>query len=153
MLNKQQGSSMSAEDNKTVVRRYFQDALQAVRRGELSATDEFLASDAVFYDPGRPPSIGREAQKQRSLALLSGFPDVRFEIEDLIAEGDKVVARWTMHATHTGPFQGVPPTGKPVAMQGITIYRVVNGQISEARSELDQLGLLQQLGVIPTPRP
>ena len=140
---------MSPEDNKLIVRRYLQDALEAVRQGQLDATDEFLTSDAAFYDPGRPPSIGREAQKQRSLGLLSGFPDVRFTIEDLIAEGDKVVARWTMQATHTGLFQGIPPTGKQVAMQGITIYRLTNGQISEARSQLDQLGLLQQLGVSP----
>ena len=142
---------MSPEENKLIVRRYLQDALEAVRNGQLAATDQFLTSDAIFYDPGRPPSMGREAQKQRSLGLLSGFPDVRFAIEDLIAEADKVAARWTMRATHTGSFQGIPPTGKQVAMQGITIYRLTNGQISEARSELDQLGLLQQLGVVPAP--
>ena len=140
---------MSTEQNKTIVRRYLQDALVAVRGGNLSATDEFLTDDATFYDPGRPPSVGREAQKQRSVGLLAGFPDVRFEIEDMIAEGDKVVARWTMYATNSGSFLGRPPTGKQIAMSGITIYRLANGQISEARSELDQLGMLQQLGVIP----
>lgn len=142
---------MSPEENKLIVRRYLQDALEAVRNGQLAATDELLTSDATFYDPGRPPSIGREAQKQRSLGLLSGFPDVRFAIEDLIAEDDKVAARWIMQATHTGSFQGIAPPGKQVAMQGITVYRLTNGQISEARSELDQLGLLQQLGAIPMP--
>jgi steroid delta-isomerase-like uncharacterized protein len=143
---------MSTEENKTIIQRYLTDALEAVKRGNVNATDEFLAEDATFYDPGRPPSIGREAQKQRGVGLLAGFPDVRFVIEDLIAEGDKVVARWTMRATHSGPFMGLPPTGKQIAMNGITIYRLTNGQIGEARSELDQMGLLQQLGVMPAPK-
>ena len=142
---------MSTEQNKIIIRRYLEDALEAVRGGNLAATDEYLAEGATFYDPGRPPSIGREAQKQRSAALLNSFPDVRFVIEDMIAEGDRVAARWTMRATHTGSFMNIPPTGRQIVMTGITIYRLMDGKIVEAHSDLDQLGMLQQLGVIPTP--
>jgi steroid delta-isomerase-like uncharacterized protein len=68
----------------------------------------------------------------------------------MIAEDDRVAVRWTFHATHTGNFRGIPPTGKSVTMTGITIYRLANEKIKEARSNLDMLGLLQQLGIIPT---
>jgi len=84
---------MSTESNKALVRRYLEEALEAVKGGNMSATDEFLTEGAAFYDPGRPPSVGWEAQKQRSAAVLSAFPDVRFVIEDMVAEGDKVAVQ------------------------------------------------------------
>lgn len=81
--------------------------------------------------------------------LFSAFPDPQFTVEDLIAEADQVVARWTFRGTHRGPFAGIPPTGKQIQMTGITIYRLRDAKIAEARSNIDQLGLLQQLGVLP----
>jgi steroid delta-isomerase-like uncharacterized protein len=140
---------MSVEENKALVRRYLGDAFAEVQRGNLAATDELLASDATFYDPGAPPSVGREAQRQRSTVLVSAFPTAHFTIEEMVAEGDKVAVRWTFNGTHEGPFMGLPPTGKNVTMTGITIYRIVNGKIQEAWSNFDQLGVLQQLGVVP----
>jgi steroid delta-isomerase-like uncharacterized protein len=142
---------MSTQENKAIVHRYLEDALAQIRDGKLDATDEFLTGDAAFHDPGQPASVGREAQRQRSAMLLGAFPDVRFAIEDLVAEADKVAVRWVMRATHQGVFAGIPATGRPVAMSGITIYRLAEGRIAEAWSNLDQLGLLQQLGTIPAP--
>ena len=140
---------MATEENKAIVRSYLVDALAEIRRGNLAATDEFLTGDAAFYDPGQPPSVGTEAQRERSAMLLGAFPDAEFATEDMIAEGDKVAARWTFRGTHQGDFAGIPPTGKQVTMRGITLYRLVGGKIAEARSNFDQLGMLQQLGVIP----
>lgn len=137
---------MSTESNKELVRHYLIDALAAVRSGDLNATDQFLTEDAAFHDPGRPPSIGREAQKERSRNLLATLPDVHFEIHDLVAMDDNVAARWTMRGTHKGNFGPIPPTNKTVEMTGMTIYRIVDDQIAEAHSDIDQLTMMQQLG-------
>jgi predicted ester cyclase len=80
----------SAEENKATVRRYVEDALAEVRSGNLAATDEILTSDAAFYDPGQSPSVGTEAQKQRSAMLLGAFPNARFAIENMVPEGERV---------------------------------------------------------------
>jgi steroid delta-isomerase-like uncharacterized protein len=135
---------MSTEANKAVVRRYLQEGPTNEAIALASLTE-----DATFYDPGAPPSIGAEGQRRRSAMLFSAFPDPQFTIEDLIAEADQVVARWTFLGTHRGSFGGIPPTGKRVRMTGITIYRLRDSKIAEARSNIDQLGLLQQLGVVP----
>lgn len=136
---------MSTESNKELVRRYLVDGLAAVRNGDLSATDQFLTQDASFHDPGRPPSIGREEQNERSRNLLATFPDAHIEINDIVAMDDKVGARWTMRGTHKGNFGPIPPTNKTVEMTGMTIYRIVNDQIAAAHSNIDQLTMLQQL--------
>ncbi|HBY94176.1 MAG: ester cyclase [Ardenticatenaceae bacterium] len=135
---------MSSEANKAVIQRYLQEGPTNEAIALASLTE-----DATFYDPGAPPSIGPEGQRRRSAILFSAFPDSQFTVEDLIAEADEVVARWTFRGTHRGPFAGIPPTGKQIQMTGITIYRLRDGKIAEARSNIDQLGLLQQLGVLP----
>jgi steroid delta-isomerase-like uncharacterized protein len=84
-------------------------------------------------------------------ALRDAFPDVHITIEDQVAEGDRVVTRWTARGTHTGAFQGIPPTGKRGSMTGIDINRFADGKVVECWTNADDLGLLQQLGVIPTP--
>ncbi len=142
---------MATEENKAIVRSYLVDALAEIRRGNLAATDEFLTGDAAFYDPGQPPSVGTEAQRERSAMLLGAFPDAEFATEDMIAEGDKVAARWTFRGTHQGDFAGIPPTGKQVTMPGIDIMRIKDSRIAELWGHEDMLGMLQQLGVAPTP--
>jgi steroid delta-isomerase-like uncharacterized protein len=82
--------------------------------------------------------------------MASAFPDLERRIDDLIAEGDKVVARWTAQGTQTGEFQGLPPSGKVATSSGITIFRILDGRVVEEWSESDMLGLLQQLGAIPS---
>jgi steroid delta-isomerase-like uncharacterized protein len=99
------------------------------------------------------PIYGPEAFKQLLMGARSAVPDAAIEFLDEIAEGDKVVVRWTVHGTHQGVFLGIPPTGKQVTWSGITIYRITDGKVVEERGEEDALGLMQQLGVIPGPGP
>jgi steroid delta-isomerase-like uncharacterized protein len=135
---------MDTERNKAVVRRYLTEGPKDEALALASLTE-----DAVYYDPGAPPSVGHEGQKRRTAALLTAFPDPRFELDDLVAEGDSVAVRWTFHGTHQGPFGPIPATGKRVSMTGITIYRLRDGKIAEARSNFDQMGLMQQLQPAP----
>jgi predicted ester cyclase len=81
--------------------------------------------------------------------LFAAFPDIQYTLEDLLAEGDRVVARFTARGTQTGVFQGIPATGSTAAVSSIAIYRLAGGKVAEQWLEYDQLGLLQQLGVIP----
>jgi steroid delta-isomerase-like uncharacterized protein len=136
---------MSTEENKALIRRRLE---VMWNEGDLEAAREFLSPDAVHHSkPGIPP--GREYATQMAAMYLSAFPDLQCVVEDQIAEGDKVVTRWTMTGTHSGDFLGVPASGKQVTVSGININRVVDGQIQEGWVVYDELGLLRQLGVIP----
>jgi steroid delta-isomerase-like uncharacterized protein len=137
---------MSVSENKEIVRRYL---TEGPTNEELALNS--LTEDAVYYDPGAPPSIGHEGQKRRTAGLLTAFPAPRFEIHEIIGEEDKVVIRWTFHATHNGPFGPIPATGKAISMTGITIYAMRDGKIAAAWSNFDQLGMMQQLGALPAP--
>ena len=90
-----------------------------------------------------------ESVRQTSVGFLSGFPDWHGKIEDLFAEGDRVVNRWVGHGTNTAPLMGMPPTGKAVTLEGITIFRVAGGKVVEQWSAADQLSLMRQLGLAP----
>ncbi len=120
-------------------------------RGNEAAVDELVAADMV--DRRRPDGWpgGRAGYKQLVRAWREGFPDMRETIGDLIAEGDKVVGRFTIDATHTGNFLGIAPTGRRIRISGIDIVRIRNGQIVEHWYAEDALGLYQQLGVAPPP--
>ena len=140
---------MSTEENKAIVRRYQ----EIYNSNNLDALTEVVAED--FLTPrimdGMPP--GLEGAKAIQKATLRGMPDWHTQIEELIAEGDKVVARITMTGTHTGDFFGFPATGKKISFTGIYIARIANGKIVEHWGEEDSMGLLQQLGGMPTPSP
>ena len=142
---------MGAEESKAVVRRY----LEAGDRDDLGAWDALCAPDMVL-DPGfAAPIRGLAAIKQFTAGFHSAFSPFSLRIDDLIAEGDRVVARMTTSGTHTGPLMGptgaVPPTGKRMAMAGIGFYRVADGRIVEERVLMDVVGAMQQLGVMPAP--
>ena len=138
---------MSLEDNKMLLRRFF----EAWNEGKLDDCYALLAPEIVDHavPPGFPP--GLEGVKQSTALVRNAFPDGQFTIEDLIAEGEEVMVRWTVRATHTGNFFGIPPTGKQVAVAGIDIARIADGKAVEHWRIFDQLGLLQQLGVVPAP--
>ncbi len=138
-----------SEQNKTLVRRVFDEVYNA---GNLAAVDQLAASDFVIYMPSQEIR-GRAGTKQYVSALRTGFPDIHFAIEDQVSEGDRVVTRWIASGTHTGDFQGIPPTGKQVRLTGTDIDRIANGKAVECWSHVDELGMMQQLGVIPTPEP
>ncbi len=119
---------MSAEENKAVVRRSVEEGWNS---GDVANVDQFYAADYVHHESAQPHIRDIEALKQSLLPMAAAFPDIQTTIEDLIAEGDKVVKRYTIRGTHRGEFQGIPPTGKQVTITGITIYRLAGGKIVE----------------------
>jgi predicted ester cyclase len=137
---------MSAEENKKIIRRLYEET----NKGNLAAMDEFFAPNIVDHNP--PPILGLasglEGIKQAFTIFYNATPDGYHIIEDMIAEGDKVVVRVTARGTHKGELFGLPPTGKRLTMTGIAIYRIAGGKIVERWSEQDKLGIMQQLGVI-----
>lgn len=136
-----------SEQNKDLVRRGIENVWNGTN---VDVIDEIVASDFVAHAASPDKEIhGREGIRQQFAGLRAAFPDLHFTIEDLIAEGDRVVTRWAAHGTHEGEFQGFPPTGKRVKLTGIDIDRVAGGKVVECWMAMDELGLLLQLGVIP----
>ncbi len=127
-------------------------AREVMNGRNLAVIDEVAAEDFVEHDPPPGQGPGREGFK-RFLAeeLFVGFPDLRWEIEEQIAGGEKLVSRFTWYGTHEGAFLGLPPTGKRVAVKGVVIDRVVGGRWTESRILMDNLGMMMQLGAIPPP--
>jgi steroid delta-isomerase-like uncharacterized protein len=141
------GDHMSVQENKAIMQRYYDEAWN---QGKLSVLDEIVSADYVNHSPavpGLPP--GPEGLKPIVAAFRTGFPDVQFTIEELIAEGDKVVTRWTMRGTHKGEFMGIPATDKQVHVTGIQVECIQGGKIVEHWRQSDDLSMLQQLGAIP----
>ncbi|HLC35504.1 MAG TPA: ester cyclase [Anaerolineales bacterium] len=140
---------MSTEENEAIVRRYR----EIHNKNQLDQLGEVLAADFVGHAllPGAPS--GLEGAKMVHLGGLAAFPDAQVTTEDLIAEGDKVVERWTQTMTHTGVSMFGAPTGsgKKVKITGISIYRIASGKIVEHWSQMDVVSILQQLGVMPAP--
>jgi steroid delta-isomerase-like uncharacterized protein len=136
-----------SEHNKTLMRRAVEEVWN---QGNVDILDELVASDFIIHAP-QAEIHGREGAKQYLAMLRGGFPDIHFTIEDQFADGDRVVTRWAARGTHTGAFQGIPPTGKQVRLAGTDIDRIANGKVVECWASTDDLGLLQQLGVIPGP--
>jgi predicted ester cyclase len=120
---------------------------------QLAILDEVFDPDLVDHSVPRDLPTTRGGTKTLAARSWSAFPDLRLTIEDQIAEGDKVMTRWTARGTHTGTLMGLPPTGKRVIITGIRIDRVVGGRIVETWAEFDQLGMLDQLGLAPAPAP
>lgn len=141
---------MAVEDNKALVSRIADDIWN---RGDLAAVDDVMAADARYHGPHMPDGLGDRQSWRRAIGMYRGaFPDSHVTFEEMIATSDTVVGRWRATGTHTGELPGVAPTGKSIAIGGITIYRIVGGKIIEAWEELDMLGLWQQLGVVVLPR-
>ena len=140
---------MSTEANKAISRRFA----AAVDQGNLDAFDELFVEDYVHHDPSLPPEFqrGRDAYQRLHAMFRAAFPDLRFAIEDEIAEGDKVVSRWTVRGTHRGELLGIPPSGNAVEVTGIQILRIADGKIAEQWVNFDALGMMQQVGAIPAP--
>jgi steroid delta-isomerase-like uncharacterized protein len=137
---------MTAESNKIVMRHF----LEFINTASESLAQELISPDAVFHVPGRPEPVQGPAGYLEIIGMMrSGFPDIQWSLEEMIAEGDQVAARFTMRGTHQGVFFGVPPTGKKIAVSAMNFYRLSGGQFVEERGQPDLLGLLQQIGAIP----
>jgi steroid delta-isomerase-like uncharacterized protein len=134
---------MSAEEHKALVRRWF----EQLDKGNFDIIDELLPVDYVDHNPPLPDlPPGREGVRQSSLRLAAAFSDTVHTIEDQMAEGDKVMTRLTTRATFTGEIRGFQPTGKVVEVSGITVHRIVDGQLVEHWANMDMAGFMEQLG-------
>ena len=137
-----------SEQNKAIVRRLMEGCFNT---GDLAVIDELCSTDYVSHDPGQDVR-GPEEFRQQGTMYRTAFPDdIQVTIKDQIAEGDMVVTRWTGGGTHKGQMMDIPPTGNYVTVTGIDISRIESGKIVESWSNFDQLGMMQQLGVIPAP--
>lgn len=137
---------MSMEANKALIRRLMDEVVNA---GNLDAVDELLAPNFVNHNPLPGATPDRDGFKQAFRNLHAAFPDLHVISPDLIAEGDRVVALRGFEGTHDGPFMGVSATGKHIVLDGITVFRVVDGRIAERWGVLDTLGVMRQLGILP----
>jgi predicted ester cyclase len=137
---------MSVEDNKALLRRFNEEVFN---KRNLASVDALIASNQIDHSlpPGLPRT--REGTRQAISMTLMAFPDLNFVVEDIIAEGDKVVTRYTTRGTQRGSLGRFPPTGRQVAVPGIVIARIADGKIVEQWGLDDRLDMLQQLGVIP----
>ena len=138
---------MSTEENKALARSSFEEILNNVN---LAIIDEVFSPNYVLHTPAGPVH-GPEGFKQFVLMYRNAFPDARYTLEEMIAEGDKVVTRWTATGTHLGELMGIPPTGRRGTVTGISIGRYEGGKLVEEWLNFDALGMLQQIGVIPMP--
>jgi steroid delta-isomerase-like uncharacterized protein len=125
----------------------------AINGHDLSVINEIVADDIVHHAGTFPDGIGPDAVKKVLGALLTGFPDVKHTVEDVMVDGDKVVTRWTAEGHQTGEFQGYAPTGKDITWTGINIFRIECGKIAEEWSELDGIGRISQIEAAATPTP
>jgi steroid delta-isomerase-like uncharacterized protein len=136
---------MTIEANKAVMQRFTEFINTASEKLAL----ELISPDAVFHVPGRSePMRGPSGYLAIIGMMRGGFPDIQWKLEEMIAEGDKVAARFIMRGTHRGPFLGVPPSGKPIEVQAMNFYRLSRGQFVEERGQPDLLSLLQQIGAV-----
>jgi steroid delta-isomerase-like uncharacterized protein len=131
-----------AHAHKTLIRRLF---VECINEGHWEMADQLISADFVNAEGGTGPDGFRASVTP----LRRAFPDIRFTIHDLVAEGDRVAVRWTWEGTHRAAFAGVPATGKRIVLHGNVIYRIRDGMIAEAWAQPDRLGMLEQLGTVP----
>ena len=143
----EKGAIATPEKNKNVVRRFY----EALSTGDASGPNESVAIDYLNHNaiPGQKP--GLEGFKETIASIRRAFPDLRFTIDDQVAEGDRVATRYTVYGTHRGEFMGVAATGKPVSWTALVLQRIADDKIQESWLQWDQLGLLQQLGEVTLP--
>jgi steroid delta-isomerase-like uncharacterized protein len=139
---------LAADDNMAKSRRFMEEAFN---KGNMKAVDEFMSANFVEHDPFPGQGPGLQGFKQGLTAFRQAFPDLHVGIDDMIADGEKVVIRSTMKGTHKGTFMNMPPTGKQISVEGIDIVRISGGKAVEHWGLTDTFTMMQQLGAIPTP--
>jgi steroid delta-isomerase-like uncharacterized protein len=133
--------------NVEIVRRFFEEVFN---EGNLDVIDRMFTRDFILSHP--EPGYGSDLKtlKAMTVAYRTAFPDLQMKIEDEVTEGNKVAIRFSARGTHLGPMADIPPSGKIIDMRGIAIYRIENGRIAQDWVEYDELGMLRQMGVVPT---
>lgn len=137
---------MTLEENKKIINYFIE---EIINRKNLNAADVIVSEDFIEHLPFPGQGPGREGLKFALNSMFTGFPDMHWTVQEQIAEGEKVVTRFTWTGTHQGEFMGIPPTNKSVEVWGVVIDVVRNNLFSESRIIMDSIGLLQQLGVMP----
>jgi len=137
---------MSTNDNKGVIMTFIE---EVINQGRLERTDDLVVEDFVELDPLPGQAQGREGLKEVIGQIRSAFPDIRWTVDEMVAEGDKVFSRFTWSGTHEGAFLGVPATGRRITVKGMVIDRLVSGKMADSRILMDTLGMMQQLGAAP----
>jgi steroid delta-isomerase-like uncharacterized protein len=139
-----------SEENKAIARRALEEVWSG--QGDLDAADELYAPNWLDHDPAIPEDIrGPEGAKELASMYRNAFPDNRYSVEEQVAEGDMVVTRWIASGTHQGEIMGIAPTGNRVTYAGTSVERIVDGKIEETWDNYDALGMMQQIGAIPSP--
>ena len=136
-----------SDSNEALVRRFFEEFCNG-RRAEVA--EEIVAADYVSHGPQAPPAHGPEEVKAR-VGLYQVAVDGHWDVQELFSAGDRVVARWVGSGTHVGELMGIPATGKPIAVEALSVFRIADGKIAEEWTVWDALGLLQQVGAVPAP--
>ena len=139
---------MSAEENKAILRRFFDEVHMG---GNLDLMSDMATQDYVNHSPSWPDVIGPDSFREMVANMRSAFPDLADTIHDMIAEGNKVVTHWTFAGTHQGEFMGIPATGKQVEVGVVSISHFAGDKVVESWDYVDTLGMMQQLGVVPPP--
>jgi steroid delta-isomerase-like uncharacterized protein len=142
---------MAVMTNEQLFKWYFDE----VANGDnLDLADDIFAEDYKHHDPANPdprPMIGPQAVKDHLTSLKGAFPDLVFEVEDTISDGDEIIVRWTARGTNTGDYFGIPPSGKPIEITGMNTWQTKDGKAIEGWVNRDDMALLQQIGVVPPP--
>jgi steroid delta-isomerase-like uncharacterized protein len=137
---------MNVDANKATMKRF----VEFINTASEQLAAELIAEDAEFFVPGRPDPLRGPAGYMSIIGMMrSGFPDIAWTLDEIIAEDDRLAARFTMRGTHQGSFFGVPPSGKKIEVRAMNFYRFSNGQIVEEFGQPDLHGLMQQIGAIP----
>ncbi|MDM0057760.1 ester cyclase [Variovorax fucosicus] len=138
----------TADANRQFMKRF----VDFINTADPGMSTELVSPDAVFDVPGRTQPVRGPVGYLEIIGMMrSGFPDIQWTLEETVIEGDIIAARYTMRGTHRGPFFGVPPTGKKIAVQALNIYRLSRGKIVSEVGQPDLLGLMQQIGGLPHP--
>jgi steroid delta-isomerase-like uncharacterized protein len=139
--------TLSEAQNIATLERFVE---EVINQGRVEAADELVEENFVELDPLPGQQQGREGLKDVIRMMRSGFPDIHWIVEETIASGDKVVSRFKWSGTHRGEFLGIPATGRTITVPGVVIDRLNGGKMADSRILMDTLGMMQQLGVIPT---
>lgn len=141
---------MSTKENKELMRRLYADTeLMSPDAAKRRAVHERYAGPSYVYHNNTFGDLNFEQMFKVMNVLLAAFPDIRYSVDDMIAEGDRVATRYTMTATHTGAYAGIQATGKPIKVNGVEVVRIADGKIAESWDLLDSISMLRQLGALP----
>jgi steroid delta-isomerase-like uncharacterized protein len=137
---------MTTESNKAFMQRFT----QFINTASEKLAGELISADAIFYVPGRAEPMRGPAGYLAIIGMMrGGFPDIQWTLEEMVVEPTKVAARFTMRGSHQGPFLGIPPTGRTIAVQALNIYHLSDGHIVKEYGQPDMMGLMQQIGALP----